>query len=133
MADCKRCFVFVPFRGLIFINTILVFRCSMVSSVFVPFRGLIFINTTKDDCVKIKSHLVFVPFRGLIFINNERMVDFMTKAELVFVPFRGLIFINPAFYIAVKSRPCSRVCGGKCILTTNSLYSRLLCTAKPYF
>ena len=108
-------FCFRPLPGSHLYKLTGIFTNLIAQAVFVPFRGLIFINNVNYDTQFIPvgfrplpgSHLykfrkaetnhqaivVFVPFRGLIFINIDTMFYVEQKIS-VFVPFRGLIFIN---------------------------------------
>ena len=83
--------------------------------VFVPYRGLIFLNSKKDfvgelqevfpsptgdlyfsirlSKTNIQYLYVSVPYRGLIFLNNAT-VGVAKDPKKVSVPYRGLIFLN---------------------------------------
>ena len=108
--------VFVPYRGLIFLNSkkdfvgelqevfpsptgdlyfsmafgILYFENGI--RVSVPYRGLIFLNCSGFNFAR-GFESVSVPYRGLIFLNGHP-----TKSHIfnscVSVPYRGLIFLN---------------------------------------
>ena len=107
--------VSVPYRGLIFLNTVeqnkysvsICFRplpgtyisqYSIVEYlhylwVSVPYRGLIFLNllpTVPPDKKILKK--VSVPYRGLIFLNFTSL--YSKRQFNVSVPYRGLIFLN---------------------------------------
>ena len=60
--------VFVPSRGLSYLNKAMFEGCEEKNEVFVPSRGLSYLNT--ENKYRGIYATVFVPSRGLSYLNN---------------------------------------------------------------
>ena len=61
--------------------------------VLVPYRGLIYFNSLLWTW-RILQECVLVPYRGLIYFNVDRISVKIEDANKVLVPYRGLIYFN---------------------------------------
>ena len=106
---CNPDEVFVPFRGISFLNedSAVLWVCSQ-KQVFVPFRGISFLNNIQLH-EQGRWDRVFVPFRGISFLNIIWAKEWILGLW-VFVPFRGISFLNPIPHTPHSMRPHRTIC-----------------------
>ena len=98
--------VFVPYRGLIFLNSKKDFVGELQEVFPSPTGDLYFSMAVKIEIAK-SFKKVSVPYRGLIFLNGSAWGG-IEPPYTVSVPYRGLIFLNRLFFGSQALTICFR-------------------------